>query len=114
MVGWKVGNTRYLGVYDADGAKKQGMYNVSVVDVDGVPTTVSWGKRDDTWRTLCVGSVVWLEAPVDSGNVLRIFRMKFGDGPDPDPVPDPNSGCGVNPIRALLIAVIMCFVLALF
>lgn len=77
LAGWKRGADRFLAYLLSDGEIRAGPYNVSRLVLDGVETTVSWGARDDTWRTLSDGSVAWLDAPNDTGNVLRVFVMEF-------------------------------------
>ena len=77
LTGWKRGADRFLAFLLSNGEVRAGPYNVTRLEIDGVETTVSWGARDDTWRTLSDGSVAWLEAPNDTGNMLRVFVMEF-------------------------------------
>jgi len=85
LVGWKKGTTKYLGLMNDQGVITSGPYEATEITVNGESTSVSWGSRDDTWRTLNDGSVAWLEAPGDSKDVLRVFVMQYGDLPPPDP-----------------------------
>jgi len=103
LVGWKLGKTMYLGMMDNTGKMKEGPYNATVATINGVSTNVSWGARDDTWRTLNDGSVVWLDVPNEKSNELRIFTMKYGDDPEPSihsssqPVPGPSTHSSSQP-----------------
>jgi len=114
LVGWKRSNSQFIGLMDKSGKVTKGPFNVTSISIDGVPTTVSWGARDDTWRTLDDGSVVWLEAP--SKNEIRVFVMQYGDFPDlPSSDPDnpsdpenPSAGVSLHPCGVLLLAVLLC------
>jgi len=79
LVGWKTSTTRVLGFMDSTGAMQAGPFDVTKVNINGVSTSVSWGARDDTWRTLDDGSVAWLEAPASPGNILRVFVLRYGN-----------------------------------
>jgi len=78
MIGWKTKSTRYLGLMDSKGSVVSGPYNCTVMTIGGTSKTVSWGARDDTWRTLADGSVAWLEV---SSSKLRVYVMHYGDLP---------------------------------
>jgi len=135
LVGWKTSTKRFLGLMDATGKITNGPKDVSTMIIDNVNSTISWGARDDTWRTLDDGSVVWLEAPTSPKNMIRVYLIQYGDFP-PKPEPDSSSssaanhsstadpssgadaslsvGSTLNPYSALLLAVLMGIALYLF
>lgn len=80
LAGWKRGSDRFLAFLRSSGDVGAGPFNVTRLALDGVDTAVSWGARDDTWRTLGDGSVAWLDAPNDSGDVLRVFVLAYDAG----------------------------------
>jgi len=76
LVGWKEGTTSYLGLMKADGTMALGPFDVSRVNVSGVMDNITWGSRDDTWRTRDDGSVVWL---CPRGGGISVYVFEYGD-----------------------------------
>jgi len=108
LIGWKSSYSRFFGVMDDSGRIISGPYNISYIDNNGTSSTVSvsWGSRDDTWRTLDDGGVAWLEVPEARKNVLRVFVMEYGEIPL-------NSASILNPFAAILLALFVCIMLTL-
>jgi len=96
LVGWKRGNDRFLATVNRTGGITAGPYNATVVKYDGKTYPVSWGSRDDTWRTLSDGSVAWLEAPETQKKQLRVYVVYYGSVPTP-PTPSSSSSSSVKP-----------------
>jgi len=107
MVGWKSSRGRFIGWMNNTGQIISGPFDVTKVELNGVKTSVSWGSRDDTWRTLQDGSVSWLEAPGTPRNLLRVFVMEYGEIPL-------NPASSVTPCGMILIAIIISFALIFF
>jgi len=106
LIGWKTSFSRFFGLMDDIGHIIAGPYNVSYIDLNGTASTVSWGTRDDTWRTLDDGSVAWLEVPGTPKNVLRVFVMEYGEFPL-------NSASILNPFTVILLALFICMMLTM-
>jgi len=109
LVGWKIGTSGRIAVMDKTGWLKAGPFDVSHVQIDGKVVSVSWGGRDDTWRTLDDGSVAWVEAPDTPKNLLRLYVMETGYVPS-----DNDAGIAINPCGFIIAAIIIFFVHALF
>jgi len=103
LVGWKRGNDVFLATMNTSAKLTAGPYNATKVTIDGVSTRVSWGSRDDTWRTLDDGSVAWLEAPEKPANRLRVFVVYYGSVPKP---PEPSSSSSPKPVSSLTPSVL--------
>jgi len=107
MIGWKSALGTFIGWINSTGSIISGPIDVSKVEINGVKTVVSWGARDDTWRTLEDGGVSWLYAPGEPKNLVRVFVMEHGDIPL-------NPASFVTPCYTILIAILMCFAVILF
>ena len=109
MIGWKQTQGGRIAFMDTTGLIRAGPYDVSNVQIDGKTTSVSWGGRDDTWRTLDDGSIAWLEAPDKAKDLLRIYVMEKGFE-----LPDPDAGFTMIPCGTIIAAILMYFALILF
>jgi hypothetical protein len=69
LVGWRTTNdgVYWLGVIDGDGGLLMGPEEVSSVGI-------SWGDRDDSFRTRADGTVSWVQGDA-LGTALRLFRF---------------------------------------
>jgi len=109
MVGWKQTQGSRIAFMDTTGLLRAGPFDVSHVQVDGKNRAISWGSRDDTWRTLEDGSIAWLEAPGTPKDLLRIYVFEKGYE-----VPDLDAGFSTLPCGVIIAAILMYFALILF
>ena len=92
VAGWKQGTTSFLAYLGSDGTIQKGPYNVTNLTIEGVPQRVSWGSRDDTWRTMEDGSITWLEAPNENEPVLRVYHLLYDFSDDKSDMSDESKG----------------------